>query len=84
MLVPDLDMPSYFLRIRNGPYCNLTNLSVDVANRDAAWSEITRVFSDLVGDVTKGLEQNTEWQIELLDASGKPLFRVRVVAESFG
>ena len=48
-----------------------------------AWTEITRVCSDLVSDVTKGLEQNTEWQIELLDAFKKPLFRVRVVAESF-
>jgi hypothetical protein len=48
-----------------------------------AWTEITRVFSDLVSDVTKRLEQNTEWQIELLDAFRKPLFRIRVVAESF-
>jgi hypothetical protein len=67
----------------NDPYSNLTDLGVDVANRDVAWTEITRVCSDLVSDVTKGLEQNTEWQIELLDAFRKPLFRVRVVAESF-
>jgi len=83
LLAPDRDIPLYFFRIRNGPYSNLTDLGIDAANRDAAWTEITRVFGDLVGDVTKGLEQNTEWQIELLDASKKPLFRVRVVAESF-
>jgi len=53
-------MPLYFFRIRNGPYSNLTDLGIDAANRDAAWTEITRVFGDLVGDVTKGLEQNTE------------------------
>jgi len=84
LLAPDLlDMPSYFFQDPDGPYSNLTDLGVDAANRDVAWTEITRVFSDLVRDVTKGLEQNTGWQIELLDAFRKPLFRVRVVAESF-
>jgi Domain of unknown function (DUF6894) len=76
-------MPLYFFRIRNGPYGNLTDLGIDAADDDAAWSEITRVFSDLVGDVTKELKQNTEWQIELLDASRRPLFRIGIVAETF-
>ena len=76
-------MPSYFFLIRNRPHSNLIDLSMDVANRDAAWTEITKVFSDLVGDVTKGPEQNTGWQIELPDACRKPLFRVRIVADSF-
>ena len=41
-------------------------------------------IGDLVGDVTRSLTPNDQWQLELLDVSKKPLFRIRVVAESFG
>jgi hypothetical protein len=43
---------------------------------------MTTVCSDLVGSVSRGIKQNTEWQIELLDLSRKPVFRIRLVAET--
>jgi hypothetical protein len=70
-----------FSGVRNGRYGNLTDLGADVASRSVAWTEITRVFSDLARDVAKELKPGTEWQIEFLDASKRPLFRVRLVAE---
>jgi hypothetical protein len=30
------------------------------------------------------MKQNAEWQMEMLDESKKPVFRIRLVAESVG
>ena len=40
------------------------------------------VCGDLVGDVTRGLQQDSEWQMELLDDSQQPSFGIRLVAET--
>jgi hypothetical protein len=36
----------------------------------------------MVGGVSRNLKENGEWQVELLDASKKPVFRIRLVAET--
>jgi hypothetical protein len=36
----------------------------------------------MVGSISRKLQQNSEWQMELLDESKKLLFRIRIVAES--
>ena len=43
---------------------------------------MTRVCGNLLGSLSRGLKQNAEWQMELLDESKKPVFRIRLVAES--
>ena len=46
--------------------------------------EMTEVCANLVGDISRSLEQNGEWHLELLDEAKKPVFRIRLMAESFG
>jgi hypothetical protein len=53
-----------------------------LADRDAAWKELTRVCGDVVGGISRKLKENSEWQMELLDESKKPVFRIRLVAET--
>jgi hypothetical protein len=43
---------------------------------------MTSVCGDLVGSISRNLKQNAEWQMELLDESKKPLFRIHLVAET--
>ncbi len=43
---------------------------------------MTRVCGDLVGSIARKLKQQSEWQMELLDESRKPVFRIRVTAET--
>jgi hypothetical protein len=43
---------------------------------------MTRVCGDLVGGIARKLKPQTEWRMELLDESRKPVFRIRVVAET--
>jgi hypothetical protein len=56
--------------------------SIDLPDQDAAWTEMTKVCGDLVGGISHKMKQNAEWRMELLDESKKPLFRIRLVAET--
>jgi hypothetical protein len=38
----------------------------------------------LLGGISRGLKQNSDWHMELLDEVKKPVFRIRLVAESLG
>jgi hypothetical protein len=75
-------MPRYCFRICNGTCVDASGESFDLADPNAAWTEMTLVGGDLVGGVTRRIKQNSEWQIELLDESRTPVFRIRVVAET--
>ena len=75
-------MPLYYFRIRSSRYSGASDHGTELANRDAAWAEMTKVCGDLVGSISRKLKQNAEWQMELLDDSKKPVFRIRLVAET--
>ena len=77
-----LTVPLYYFRIRNGRFSGVSDNGFDLADRDAAWAEMTKVCGDLVGGISRSLKQNAEWHMELLDESRKPLFRIRLVAET--
>lgn len=75
-------MSLYFFRIKNGCYCGASN-NFEVADRDAAWAELTKICGDLVGSIARNLKEDGDWHMELLDEFRKPMFRVRLVAELF-
>jgi len=75
-------MPLFFFRIRNGRYSGASDSGIELADRDAAWRELTSVCADIVGGISRKLKQNSQWEMELLDESGRPVFRIRLVAES--
>jgi hypothetical protein len=75
-------MPLFFFRIPNGQYAGSSDCGAEFADRDAAWKELTSVCGDMVGGISRKLKENDEWQMELLDASKKPVFRIRLIAET--
>jgi len=75
-------MPRYYFRISSGTYAGASGEGFDLPDNKAAWAEMTRVGADLISGVTRRLKQNSEWQIELLDESRTPVFRIRVTAET--
>jgi hypothetical protein len=77
-------MSLYFFRISNGRYSGASDQGSEFESREAAWAEMTKVCGNLVGGISRGLEQNAEWRMELLDESRKPVFRIRLVAETLG
>jgi hypothetical protein len=78
----DHAMPLYFFRIRNGRYSGASDFGTELADRDAAWSELTSVCADIVSGISRKLKPDSEWEMELLDESRRPVFRIRLVAES--
>jgi hypothetical protein len=80
----DFAVPLYFFRIRNGRFSGASDHGSEHADRDAAWTELTKVCGDLVGSIARKLKQNSEWQMELLDESKNPLFRISLNAETLG
>jgi hypothetical protein len=43
---------------------------------------MTGVCGDMIADISRGLSENAKWQIEMLDEARKPVFRIRLVAET--
>jgi hypothetical protein len=74
-------MPLYFFRISHGKFSGISG-GFDLPDQDAAWLEMTKVCGGLVGGISRNLKQNAEWLMELLDESEKPLFGIRLVAET--
>jgi hypothetical protein len=77
-------MSLYYFRISNGRYSGAADLGSEYESRDAAWADMTKVCANLVGGISRSLKQNSEWQMELLDEAKKPVFRIRLIAESMG
>lgn len=75
-------MPIFFFSVRHGEDARVCNDGAEFPDRNAAWKEMTGVCGDMVGEISRKLVENAEWQMELLDESGKPLFRIRLVAET--
>lgn len=75
-------MPLYFFSVRSDEDDGICNDGAEFPSREAAWKEMTRVCGDMVASVSRRLNENTEWHMELLDESRKPIFRIRLVAET--
>jgi hypothetical protein len=77
-------MSLYFFRISNGLYSGASEQGAEYESREAAWAEMTKVCGNILGGISRGLKQNAEWHLEMLDEAKKPVFRIRLVAETPG
>jgi hypothetical protein len=75
-------MPLYFFRISHGRYAGASDQGTEFETREAAWSEMTKLCSNLLGGIARNLKQDADWQMELLDEAKKPVFRIRLIAEA--
>jgi uncharacterized protein DUF6894 len=77
-----LAMPVFFFSVRHGEDACVNNDGAEFADHNAAWKEMTGVCGDMIADISRELSENAEWQMELLDESRRPVFRIRLVAET--
>jgi hypothetical protein len=75
-------MPIFFFSVRHGEDACVNNDGAEFTDHNAAWKEMTGVCGDMIADISRKLSENAEWQMELLDESRKPVFRIRLVAET--
>ena len=75
-------MPVYYFRIRNGQFSGSADQGTELADDGAAWDELTRVCGDMAASISRKLQPDSEWEMELLDEGKKPVFRIRIVGET--
>jgi hypothetical protein len=75
-------MPLYYFRIRNGRYSGASERGIELADRDAAWRQLTSACADMVGGICRKLGQDTQWEMELLDEGKRPIFRISLASDS--
>jgi hypothetical protein len=75
-------MSRYYFRIQHGEYSGSSDFDGEFTDASAAWAEMTKVCGDLVGGVVRKMNQNAEWQIELLDEARRPISRIALIAET--
>jgi len=80
----DINVSQYFFRISHGRYSGASDVATEFESREDAWAGMTKICANLLGGISRSLKQNAEWRMELLDETKKPVFRVRLVAESVG
>jgi hypothetical protein len=73
-------MPSYYFRVQNGQVDS--QQIAEFGSPAEAWHELTQVCAELVASNCRKLQENTDWQMELLDHSKEPVFRIRLVGET--
>lgn len=76
-------MSLYFFRLSNDRFAGVAECPFGELDRDAAWREITEASSKLVAGICRNLKPQSDWRMELQDETGKPRFRIRLVAEVF-
>jgi hypothetical protein len=74
-------MANYTFRVRQGGSYK-RSVASDWPNDGAARREAEGMFADMARDVAGNLEKHPEWQMEVADESGKPIFRLSLLAES--
>jgi hypothetical protein len=53
-------MPLYYFRIRNGRHSGASDHGTELADRNAAWNELTSVCGDVVGGISRKLRENSD------------------------
>ena len=75
-------MSLYFFRISHGRYSGASDQGSQFESHEAAWAEMTKVCADLLSGISRSLKQNADWRMEMLDEGRKPVFRIRLMAET--
>src|SRR3977135_2392059 len=50
-------MPLYFFRMQSGRYSGVSDQGTELADRAAAWSELTGVCGDMIGGIARSLKK---------------------------
>jgi hypothetical protein len=76
-------MQRYSFRVTRGKDIQ-QEMTSDLPDNQAAQKEAAAIFSDLARSFAHDIDANPEWQIEVTDEAGKPIFRLTLLAESLG
>ena len=76
-----LSMSRFFFQVQANR-CLYPVIENELSGKGAARKTALDMFADLARDITADLSKESEWQLDVTDASGKPVFSLKVIAQS--
>ncbi|MGA2289339.1 DUF6894 family protein [Bradyrhizobium sp.] len=73
-------MQTYSFSVKEGKFSN-TPVTSRLPDLAAAQKEAIGLCADLMPDVLREVDSDCNWQIEVSDQAGTPVYRLRLVAE---
>ena len=77
-------MPRFTFRVQQGELGAPPSIEDVLSDNCAARKAALDICADLAKDIVSGLREDSEWRLEVLDQSGKPVFQLRLLAEALG
>ena len=75
-------MPKYFFVFRNGNCISDHSDGIEFPDLAAVQIEAIKSTGEMLRDLGPKFEVGSEWRMEVADEASKPLFVLRVIAES--
>jgi hypothetical protein len=75
-------MPLYFFSLSDGKRTTLQSDGIELPDMPSVWIEATRSTGEMLRDLDQAVCVGAEWRMDVADATRKPLFSLRVTAES--
>ncbi len=75
-------MPRFLFQVQQGKSPGILTVEDVLSDSFAARNAALGICADLAKDIVAGLTEDSEWRLDVRDESGKPVFRLRLIAES--
>jgi hypothetical protein len=74
-------MPRFIFQVQQGTLPSIPAIEDVLSDSYAARKAALGMCADLAKDIVTGLTEDSEWRLDVLDEAGKPVFRLRLLAE---
>jgi hypothetical protein len=75
-------MPRFSFQVQPGQFPQLPAIEDVLNDCDAARKAALGICADLAKDIVAGLTEDSEWRLDVLNETGEPIFRLRLLAET--
>jgi hypothetical protein len=75
-------MPRFLFQVQQGKVPGTPAIEDVLSDSYTARKIALGMCADLAKDIVAGLTEDSEWRLDVLDEYGKPVFRIRLLAES--
>ena len=75
-------MPRFLFQVQQARFPGSPTVEDVLSDSFAARKVALGMCADLAKDIVAGLIEDSEWRLDVLDESGRPVFRLRLIAES--
>lgn len=75
-------MPRFVFQVQPGQFPEVPAIENVLSDRGAARKAALCMCADLAKDIVAGLTEDSEWRLDVLNETGDPIFRLRLLAEA--